>query len=284
MRAPSNPTAFVQLAVYVCANGGSELGAVRLDEPIWLWAGDGGFAVEPGTHDVGELAASWSARSLPFPVQLDVWGDSGAGDSEGRWAALLPEDPRLRDVPTVVMSFAAAMRAMTDYLPRVSAWVGTVTRVAAPFVPEASSAVFRSASVRDVPGVIWLDVTENILTTLEALVHESAHHHLYLYEREGSLIAGDDAPRFSSPLREEPRPLRGILMAFHALAYIGAMYADAAGRAIPVDRAVVERSLADTIALMLQAEQTLHENMDQLTESGRAFLERTSSVAAYARA
>jgi HEXXH motif-containing protein len=54
---------------------------------------------------------------------------------------------------------------------------------------------------------------ETRLDTLEALVHESAHCLLFGLSSAERLLQNDNQPRYSSPLRADPRPLDGI---FHA--------------------------------------------------------------------
>jgi HEXXH motif-containing protein len=54
---------------------------------------------------------------------------------------------------------------------------------------------------------------ETRLDTLEALVHESAHCLLFGLSSAERLLENDHQPRYSSPLRADPRPLDGI---FHA--------------------------------------------------------------------
>jgi HEXXH motif-containing protein len=61
---------------------------------------------------------------------------------------------------------------------------------------------------------------------LESIVHESAHLHLYMALAQEPLIDPDHDGHYKSPLRPDPRPLRGILLAYHALAYIAALFAD----------------------------------------------------------
>jgi HEXXH motif-containing protein len=51
------------------------------------------------------------------------------------------------------------------------------------------------------------------LELLEVLVHESAHLLLYAFTQHEPLVLNDEAERYTSPLRTDPRPMEGI---YHA--------------------------------------------------------------------
>ena len=53
---------------------------------------------------------------------------------------------------------------------------------------------------------------------LDLLSHENAHQHFYLLERLFPLIRGNDASQYYSPIRGTERPLKYILLAYHAVA------------------------------------------------------------------
>jgi HEXXH motif-containing protein len=127
-----------------------------------------------------------------------------------------------------------------------------------------------------------LDIDIDPVFVLEALVHESAHHHLCLAEMESLLVDPKHDGTYPSPLRPEPRPLRGILLAYHALAYICALYVEArACGFIPRD---AYRSEADDLQSKLDAaESTLCSSRQFLTESGDQFFSETMNVAAHGR-
>ena len=272
----------VTRAVFIAAHCDEDVGRLRVSGSAWVWAPDGGFAVPAGEHDLRELGARWRAATGPTPIAIDVWSEAGAPADGDGWESLDADDSRRRDVAPMVVAFLGSALRLKAHLPRINAWVTSVTQVVVPFVPLASSKEFRSASHPDVPGIVWLDVTPNVLTTLEALVHESAHHHLFLCERSTPLVAPGDDNRYPSPLRTDLRPLRGILMAYHALVYIAAMFVDTLNRSFPGDRPVIDAQLHDTIERARDAESTLFANRDGLTVAGRSFLERTRELARYA--
>jgi hypothetical protein len=75
----------------------------------------------------------------------------------------------------------------------------------------------------------------------------------------------------------------GILLAYHALAYICAGLRDAgAAEILPADS--VTRALADMGHRRDEARMTMQGARENLTDVGRTFLERTHQVADYAAA
>ena len=80
-----------------------------------------------------------------------------------------------------------------------------------------------SASYRESLGTIYLSLHPNPLTMAEALIHEVSHNKLNaLLELDPVLRNGDEA-RFASPVRPDPRPLMGVLLAVHAFVPVARM-------------------------------------------------------------
>lgn len=57
----------------------------------------------------------------------------------------------------------------------------------------------------------WVDVVDSI-------IHEAAHHHLFVLSRQDDLVLNDVDDRFSAPLRDDPRTMMGIYHACFVLA------------------------------------------------------------------
>jgi HEXXH motif-containing protein len=130
----------------------------------------------------------------------------------------------------------------------------------------------------EIAGMVALDVFGGEIQILEALVHESAHRHLYIAEMDAPLIDPDCEERFRSPLRPEPRPLRGIMLACHALAYICLFYEEAAKTGLETPTG----ALSELQNYLEDAAATLVANRHLLTPAGTEFLERTLEVANHA--
>jgi HEXXH motif-containing protein len=261
----------------------ADLGAVTVPGPTWAWAADGGRLVERGRHDVVELGrrACTPATEPLVPLALDVWIDAVGlplppevvAYEEWSWAhhqPLAPEEgAHLRHD---VVRFLRAARALQQLHPDCSDWVTGVTKVVVPLYGT-SGPRFRSGSSAALPGLVFTDIDGPITQVLESLVHESAHLWFCIAETECPLIDPAHDGRYRSPLRPDPRPLRGIFLAFHALAFMGAFYRDWAGVTPARDEALDEleavRSLRDDAAA------TLESARDALTDAGAQFLDAT---------
>jgi HEXXH motif-containing protein len=269
----------VNLLIWTAAH--ADLGAATLTvaDPVTVWGPAGDLALDPGHHALADLGSA--LREQPAPpcaLALDPWCRTVGAPIPGSWAEASAAPV---DAQELVGDLRQLMRtvAVTEHtLPACMDWLLAVTRVVIPLRGHPDGA-FRSGCEPDVPGMVYLDVTASDLQIAEALVHESAHRHLFVAEAEGPLVEPGHNGRYTSPLRPDPRPLRGILLAGHALAYIAALYADAA-RARSVPSAVLETEAEALLPKLAAAEATLVGARAHLTGRGRDFLDRLQEVAA----
>ena len=226
--------AHARLAAWAALNADDawrpRLGRVCLSQDAWLWAPDGPRLVAAGTHELGSLPpADVVLDDFALP---DPWGDSlpdttMAGDiGDATWWAQLPlSDDDEPELAGDIRSLLVTQRLLRSLLPAASDWIRAVTRVVVPLV-RSQGDQFRSGSIAGIPGLVFVEMTHKQLLVLEALVHESAHLHFHIAEFDnGFIVAGHDAC-YASPLRPDPRPLRGIFLAHHALVYMCAFYTD----------------------------------------------------------
>ncbi len=82
----------------------------------------------------------------------------------------------------------------------------------------------QSASYPHALGTIYLTLHPRPMMMLEALIHEFQHNKLHALLQLGPLLAGDEDLRVASPLRSDPRPLRGVLLAAHAFLPVAELY------------------------------------------------------------
>jgi HEXXH motif-containing protein len=73
-----------------------------------------------------------------------------------------------------------------------------------------------SASYREAIGTIYLTLHPSALTMAEAILHELQHNKANLASYRDPLLENAFSPLFPSPVRPDPRPLWGILLAAHA--------------------------------------------------------------------
>jgi HEXXH motif-containing protein len=180
----------------------------------------------------GEIvsATAWSGetRVLTLP---DPTLDAGAA----RYVRLLDTDP---DVPFGVTAPApaqaqAAMERVTAALamldrahPALAAELRALLRVIVLAAPADTmrGSTFDGASSFMLWGAVVLNSQAHpaALDMLQALVHESGHNVLFGLCADGPLVENDDAERYTSPLRTDPRPMDGIFHATYVCARVHA--------------------------------------------------------------
>jgi len=277
-----------QLAVWVASHEGVDLGRIVIPQELWLWSPDGGAAIPAGCYELSELGAKASRYSWPLPVALDIWCRSLGFPARDSWAKLEPVSNALNS--QLEKESAFFIRAILIAQSRFSdcfKWIESVTRVVIPLYHEKPSSHdqptnFRSRTFGNLPGLVQSDIYGGEIQILESLVHESAHNHLEFADAAGPLVDLSVTHLYPSPLRPEPRPLRGILLAYHALAYMCAFYTDAICHAI--DETSFCLSELERLRIRLkQAEDVISENAYAFTKGGSAFIEMTREVARYGR-
>lgn len=279
---PADPYRDVVLAAWVAANTTEDLGCVALAHPTVIWSGAGDEELPRGTYELSQLGAL-IARPAPVPLALDVWCRATGVVTPGSWAALDDEDfaRREQDLGAGMHRYLRIVAALSQLRPDVMTWMSSVTRAVRPLVPVTN--VARSSHDPRTPGLIEADVCKGPTQTIELLVHESAHLHLRAVEAVGGLVRPDHSGTYRSPLRPEPRPLIGILLAYHALAYICAALVDAAVARV-LDSEAVRRAVPDLGGRRDDARAVVEGARDHLTPQGASFAERTHAVAEYVAA
>lgn len=268
-----------QLAVWSAINTSEALGVATLDRPVWAWSPGGGIRLEPGTYDLTTLAATLRTQEDHSPLTVDPWARSVKASFHQLWRDVMPfgaeEEAKLKAELQLLLR---ALTATKEYLPNCFAWVRSRTQVIVP-LRQLSGEHSSSSSASTLPGVVFLTL-HNELQAIEALVHESAHQHLFMAEVTSALVDPHHTSIYKSPLRDDPRPLRGVLLACHALAYIAAFYTDAlqaslsAACRLEAHISEVRHKLHDALDILLS-------NRQHLTADGGDFLDRTIEVERY---
>lgn len=81
-----------------------------------------------------------------------------------------------------------------------------------------------SASYQEAVGMIYMTLHPNPLVMAEALIHEFQHNKLYLASYWDPVLNNAFHPLYGSPVRPDPRPLWGVLLALHAFLPVAAFY------------------------------------------------------------
>ncbi len=81
-----------------------------------------------------------------------------------------------------------------------------------------------SASYQEVIGLVYVSLHPSPLKMAEALVHEVQHNKLNLVAHVDPLLVDGGAGLYPSPVRPDPRPLWGVMLAVHAFLPVAAMF------------------------------------------------------------
>jgi HEXXH motif-containing protein len=127
------------------------------------------------------------------------------GRKPGEWTRALSGALELID--TALPSWSAEL---TEVLVRV---------VPVGFAPERHL----SASYREAPGIAYLTLHPDPLTLAEAIVHETQHNKLNALTWFDPLLENGHSEWTQSPVRPDPRPLMGVLLAAHAFVPVAAL-------------------------------------------------------------
>lgn len=129
-------------------------------------------------------------------------------------------------------SLRAAIALIDAHLPRIGEELRTVVRL---FVPVGyDEHRHLSASYEEAIGTIYLTLHPNPMTMTEAVVHEFSHNKLNAAFRLDPLLHNGYAPLYASPVRPDPRPLHGVVLAVHAFLPIARLYQDMLGADHPL--------------------------------------------------
>lgn len=81
-----------------------------------------------------------------------------------------------------------------------------------------------SASYQEAIGTVYLSLHPQVMTMAEALIHEFSHNKLATLQEQGPLLENAFWPLYPSPVRPDPRPLHGVLLAVHAFLPVARLY------------------------------------------------------------
>lgn len=81
-----------------------------------------------------------------------------------------------------------------------------------------------SASYREAVGTIYVTLHPNVMTMTEALIHEFQHNKFNVSAYAAEYLRNAFHPRYKSPVRPDPRPLWGIMLAVHAFLPVAELY------------------------------------------------------------
>ncbi len=135
-----------------------------------------------------------------------------------------------------------------------------------------------SASYREAIGTIYLTLHPSALTMAEAIVHELQHNKANLASYRDRLLDNAFSPLFPSPVRPDPRPLWGILLAAHAFLPVAALHRKLRDAKDPLSRDPgFERRADEVDAKNHEAIEMLRAHA-QFTAAGRALFQELDAL------
>jgi HEXXH motif-containing protein len=81
-----------------------------------------------------------------------------------------------------------------------------------------------SASYREAVGTVYLTLHPSLMIMTEAVIHEFQHNKFNVSAYSAEYLTNAFHPLYKSPVRPDPRPLWGILLAVHAFLPVAELY------------------------------------------------------------
>jgi hypothetical protein len=81
-----------------------------------------------------------------------------------------------------------------------------------------------SASYQEAIGTIYMTLHPSLMTMTEAVIHEFSHNKINALFELDDVLENAWSPLYSSPVRPDPRPLHGVLLAVHAFLPVARLY------------------------------------------------------------
>jgi HEXXH motif-containing protein len=81
-----------------------------------------------------------------------------------------------------------------------------------------------SASYQEAIGTIYMSLHPSLMTMAEALIHEFSHNKINALFELDDVLENAFSPLYASPVRPDPRPLHGVLLAVHAFLPVARLY------------------------------------------------------------
>lgn len=197
----------------VAANGDAEIAQLPLDPdgmPASFEA-PGGFRFERRYHPVGNVTHLATVDHNPiaaFEAHPNKHGNGVdlGGRPEAEWIAMLDE----------------AFALVEQFLPETFAEMRLALREVVPVGYDGERHL--SASYREAIGTMYLTLHPNVMTMTEAVVHEFQHNKMNVASYSADFLENAFHPLYPSPIRPDPRPLWGILLAVHAFLPVAELY------------------------------------------------------------
>lgn len=115
-----------------------------------------------------------------------------------------------------------ALALIDTHLPLIGEEMRLIARVLVPVGYDAERHL--SASYRESIGTVYMTLHPQMMTMAEALIHEFQHNKLNMALHLDPLLTNAWSPLYASPVRPDPRPLHGVILAVHAFQPVARLY------------------------------------------------------------
>jgi HEXXH motif-containing protein len=119
-------------------------------------------------------------------------------------------------------TLASALALIGTYMPELRAEIDLYLHQIVPVGYDAEAHL--SASYQEAIGTVYMTLHPQLMTMVEATIHEFQHNKLHAELELDPLLHNAFAPLYSSPVRPDPRPLQGVLLAVHAFLPVARLY------------------------------------------------------------
>ena len=127
-----------------------------------------------------------------------------------------------RTIDEWVAALRGALELIARYMPALADEMALVLQQVVPVGYDEGRHL--SASYQEAIGTVYLSLHPNAMTMAEALIHEFSHNKLNLLFELDAVLENAFSPLYPSPVRPDPRPLHGVLLAVHAFQPVAELY------------------------------------------------------------
>lgn len=127
-----------------------------------------------------------------------------------------------RPIEEWVAALREALALIEAHLPEVSAEIDLFVHQVVPVGFDEHRHL--SASYQEAIGTIYMTLHPSVMTMAEAVIHEFSHNKINALFELDDVLENAWSPLYTSPVRPDPRPLHGVLLAVHAFLPVARLY------------------------------------------------------------
>lgn len=153
-----------------------------------------------------------------------------------------------------------------------SKWTTHITSIIVPLY--SSNKGYISGSYKHTLASIGVEFSDSPIYNFKILVHESAHLYFHTAELFEELVTPNHSAEYWSPVKLCPRPLRMVLLAYHALVFMGQLLND-----LELINPIYIEELNEYKKRIIKSRDILEKTRLYLTDNGKFILDLTNKEA-----